>query len=429
MLSLQHKTKDMSTLRFKYLHKVEGEKNQNKFYKMQENADGTFTVTYGREGAAKPATETYPLHRWETKLNEKLSSKKGYTDVTEHRTEATVPVQTKNSKGVPIISNDKHVNELITALQNYASAQTAQVYKAEAKGVTQKQIDDAQKYIDNLSFSMKNHFGKSEWSISKFNTELTKLYIIIPRKMIKVADHLITEKMSDTEILSLINEEQSNLDSMASQVITNTAANAADDTDKVQTTLMDTLGLTMELVTDASEMQLIKSKAQNHSHRVLRAFKVVNKVTQSAYDIQLRNAKDKKTDLLWHGSRNQNWWFIIQQGLKIRPSGAVHTGSMWDDGIYAACHSDKSMGYTDGGRWTSGGSTRKVIFMALFEFHLGKQLIKTSHDSSCYQISKECKNKGFDSVWAKAGAGIIRDEFIVYQPNQCTIKYLIEFSA
>lgn len=416
----------MSTLKFKYLHKVDGDQNNNKFYKMQENADGTFTATYGREGASKPATETYPMHKWDTKLNEKLGPRKGYTDVTEHRTEATVPVQTKNSKGVPIISKDKHVNDLITALQNYAQAQTAQVYKAEAKGVTQKQIDDAQKFLDNLSFSMKNHFGKKEWSISMFNTELTKLYIVIPRKMAKVADHLITAQMKEAEILQLIADEQSNLDSMASQVITNAANNAADDsTTAAQVTLLDTLGLKLELVTDAKEMQVIKSKAQNHSHRVLRAFKVTNDMTQKAYDTQLRNAKDKKTDLLWHGSRNQNWWFIIQQGLKIRPSGAVHTGSMFGDGVYFAIESDKSMGYTNSGRWVNGGKAGRV-YMALYEVHLGKQYTIESSDSSLSASSLERKG-GYDSTWGKAGRSLARHEFIIYKSQQSTIKYLVEF--
>ena len=416
----------MSTLKFKYLHKVDGDANNNKFYKMQENADGTFTVTYGREGASKPATETYSMGMWDKKLNEKLGPRKGYTDVTEHRTEATVPVQTKNSKGVPIISKDKHVNDLISALQNYAQAQTAQVYKAEAKGVTQKQIDDAQKLLDNLSSSMKNHFGKKEWSPNMFNARLTELYIVIPRKMAKVADHLIIATMKDTEILQLINDEQSNLDSMASQVITNNATNAADDSaTQAQVTLLETLGLKVELVTDAKEMQLIKSKAQNHSHRVLRAFKVTNETTQKAYDAQLRNANDKKTDLLWHGSRNQNWWFIIQQGLKIRPSGAVHTGSMFGDGVYFAIESDKSMGYTNSGRWVNGGKAGRV-YMALYEVHLGKQYTIESSDSSLSASSLERKG-GYDSTWGKAGRSLARHEFIIYKSQQSTIKYLVEF--
>lgn len=419
-----------TTLKFKYLHKVDGDANNNKFYKMQENADGTFTATYGREGAAKPATETYPMSRWDSKLNEKLGPKKKYTDVTEHRTEALAPTKTvvKNSHGTNIIAHDKHVVDIISALQSYANQQTATVYKAEAKGVTQKQIDDAQKHIDNLSFSFKNHYGKKEWSINLFNAELTKLYIIIPRKMTKVADHLITSTTSQKEIQALIGQEQSNLDSMASQVIQAAAQTAADDgpaTTAQQQTLLDILGLEMTLVTDQKTLDLVKKKAEEHAKRVLRVFAVTNKATQKAFDDQLRNAKDKKTDMMWHGSRKANWYFIIQQGLKIRPSGAVYSGSMFGDGIYFASECDKSMGYTDSGRW-AGGSRGGKVYMSLYEVHLGKQYcIKSSDSSLC--ASKLQKLGDYDSTWGQKGPNLMRHEYITYKSSQSTIKYLVEF--
>jgi len=414
-------------LKFKYLHKVDGDANNNKFYRMNENADGTFTATYGREGAARPQTETYPMSKWDSKLKEKLSTKKGYTDVTEHRTEATPVV--KNSNGVNIISHDRHVQEVIQALQAYAKAQTAEVYKSEAKGVTQKQIDDAQAFIDVLSGMFEKDFETSDWSINKFNAELTKLYIVIPRKMRNVADHLISTDWDKKRIGELIEQEQSNLDAMAGQVVQQTAVDDAEDEPQqtVQTTLLEMLGLKVEPASQA-EIDMVKLKAQEHAKRITKVFRVVNENTQKAFDAILDKASNKKIDLLWHGSRNQNWWFIVQQGLKIRPSTAVYTGSMWADGCYFASSADKSMGYTDNGRWVNGRATGKV-YMSLYTVHVGKQLVKTRHDSSCYNIDKECKAKGYDSVHAKAGAGIVRDEFIIYNHAQCTISYLVEFSA
>lgn len=419
-----------TTLKFKYLHKVDGDANNNKFYKMQENADGTFTATYGREGASKPATETYPMSLWDKKLNEKLGPRKGYTDVTEHRTEALVPAKTvvKNSHGTNIIAHDKHVVDIISALQSYANQQTQQVYKAEAKGVTQKQIDDAQKHIDNLSYSFKNHFGKKEWSINMFNAELTKLYIIIPRKMKNVADHLITTATTQKEIENLIGQEQSNLDSMASQVIQQAAQDAADDEPAAtvqQQTLLDILGLEMSLVTDQKILDMVKKKAEEHAKRVLRVFAVTNKATQKEFDNQVKNAKDKKTDMMWHGSRRANWYFIIQQGLRIRPSGAVYSGSMFGDGIYFASECDKSMGYTDSGRWANGGRAGKV-YMALYEVHLGKQYCIQRADSSL--SASKLKSLGdYDSTWGQKGPSLYRHEYITYKSSQSTIKYLVEF--
>ena len=64
----------------KYLILVDPNNNgvdSNKFYKMAGNGDNTFTVEYGRVGAA-PQTKTYPMSKWNSTLSSKL--KKGYVD-------------------------------------------------------------------------------------------------------------------------------------------------------------------------------------------------------------------------------------------------------------------------------------------------------------------------------------------------------------
>ena len=47
----------------------------NKFYKMTENGDGTFTARYGAIGTLG-ATKTYPMSKWPSIYNEKI--RKGY---------------------------------------------------------------------------------------------------------------------------------------------------------------------------------------------------------------------------------------------------------------------------------------------------------------------------------------------------------------
>lgn len=415
-------------LQFKYLMKVDGGLNSNKFYKMAENADGTFTSTYGREGATKPAIETYPMSKWDIKLKEKLSSRKGYTDQTENRAEIVEAVSKKSSTGAVIISHDKYVSEFISTLQAYAKQQTAATYKVEAKGVTQKQIDNAQKHIDNLSYSFKNHF-KAGWNINMFNTELTKLYMVIPRKMKSVIDHLINDQTTQKEIETLIETEQSNIDSLAGQVLTQTAEDNDDATDTklVQHTLLDSMGLEMKKVSDKYILDDVKKRAEQHGKRVLNVFEVINKSTQKSFDNQLAKSSNKKCELLWHGSRNANWIYIIQQGLRIRPSGAVHTGSMFGDGIYFASEADKSMGYTDNGRWVN-GNARASVYMALYNVHLGKQYEIESSDSSLSSSKLERLGK-YDSTWGKKGRSLIRHEYITYKSEQSTIKYIVEFSA
>lgn len=419
----------MSDKKYAYLRMVT-ENNNNKFYSMTANPDGsTWTAAWGRIQGAEDTvissqTKVYSMYEWDKTYNSKV--KKGYQDVTKYKSIKTL-VETKNSKGVSVVSNDKHVADIITALQMAAQQQTAAVYEVKSASVTQEQIDDAQACLDNLSKSLDKHFGKSNWSINLFNKELLKLFSIIPRKMKNVNDHLITEKTTFKELTELLDQEQTNVDSMAGQVSQNTAQdNVDEDGDgKADKTLLEAMGLKMELVTDDKEMKMIRDKAQNHSHRVIRAFKVVNEKTQAAFDKNMKSVNDKKTELLWHGSRNQNWWFIIQQGLKIRPSGAVYTGSMFGDGIYFASESDKSMGYTNSGRWVNGNKAGKV-YMALYNVHLGKQYVIENSDSSL--SAKKLQDKGgYDSTWGKAGRSLYRHEYIIYRSEQSTIQYLIEF--
>lgn len=415
-----------------YLHKVEGTdgKNHNKFYEMKANSDGTFTATYGREGAAKPQTETYPMSKWDAKYKEKIGPKKGYTDVTQFRSVSTTTSSlVKDSKG-QVISTDKEVVDLVAKLQLYANVATAASYKVEAKSVTQAQVDAAQEQIDNLANAVKKYHGKPTWNLDNFNKALTKLMIIIPRKMTKVADHLMKPGVDRKTLNALIDAEQDLLDSMASQVTANAASDDSDNSKDLnkdgQVTLLEALGLEMRLATPA-EFKEAKSHAKDHGHKIKRVFRVINKATQSAFDKDLSKANNdgKKTMTLWHGSRRQNWWFIVQQGLKIRPSGAIHTGSMFGDGIYFASEDDKSMGYTDGGRWTGGGKSGNT-YMALYDVRVGKQFETKSSDWGL-SFNKIQSRGGYDSTWGQKGPSLFRHEYIIYRSEQSTIKYLVEF--
>jgi poly [ADP-ribose] polymerase len=112
--------------------------------------------------------------------------------------------------------------------------------------------------------------------------------------------------------------------------------------------------------------------------------------------------------------------------LKIRPSGAIHTGSMFGDGIYFASEDDKSMGYTDGGRWTGSGGKGGHTYMALYDVRVGKQFATQSSDWGL-SFSKIQSKGGFDSTWGQKGHSLYRHEYIIYRSEQSTIKFLIEF--
>lgn len=132
----------------------------------------------------------------------------------------------------------------------------------------------------------------------------------------------------------------------------------------------------------------------------------------------------------WHGTRRANMIGITTKGLLIRPSGVIHAGSMYGDGIYWAVHSTKSMNYCDikGSYWAQGSN--KTAYLFLGDVAFGNQ--KMAAGSHMYTKSNIKPNH---SVWAKSGgaSGLYNDELITYTPTgpeqQHALRYIIEFET
>jgi|10_taG_2_1085330.scaffolds.fasta_scaffold00400_20 poly [ADP-ribose] polymerase len=127
---------------------------------------------------------------------------------------------------------------------------------------------------------------------------------------------------------------------------------------------------------------------------------------------------------LFHGTRTENCSGIIKRGLLIRPSGAVHTGSMFGDGSYFGNFS-KSCSYSScrGTYWARGNSDRGYVFLA--DVCLGSQ--KIVETSGYYTVNNI---KPHHSIWAKAGRSLYNDEFVTYYPSgnnqQFNLRYILE---
>jgi len=131
----------------------------------------------------------------------------------------------------------------------------------------------------------------------------------------------------------------------------------------------------------------------------------------------------------WHGTRRCNMVGINTKGLLIRPSGVVHAGSAFGDGIYWATNSTKSINYCDvrGSYWNQGDN--KTAYLFLGDVAFGNY--KMANGSHFYSASNIKPNH---SVFAKAGyGGVINDEIITYYPSgpeqQHCLRYIIEFET
>jgi len=175
--------------------------------------------------------------------------------------------------------------------------------------------------------------------------------------------------------------------------------------------------------------RMLDQNGSRNSRLFVRAFKTKNTRTEDNFGKWFSKASDKKKELLWHGSRNENWWSIFQQGLVLRPTNAVITGKMFGYGLYFADKASKSINYSSysgAGRSYTGGSSSKAI-LAIYEVHQGKQFIIKNWKNEHSELTEKKMNKiGYDSVFAKGGADLVNNEYIVYNERQCTIKYLVE---
>jgi len=406
--------------------------NSNKVYIMEEMTDGRIKCEYGRVG--KDLVTVYKDKReWAKIYKQKTSTTKGYKDVTDMIVETvTTDPSTKSTKKSTIADiSEKLVKSVFDDLMAFANKSIQQNYKVTQDAVTEAQINAAQEVIDRAIKSLKKGMD-----VKILNNQLIELYTIIPRKMKDVRDFLVTAADTKADIdfaKKFLSNEQDTLDTMAGQVklLNQQNANASDDTDDsdvdAEVTMLDQMGLVVTEEKDADMLKLIHKLLGPNSHQAKKILKCVNVKTQKAFDKNIKTAKNRKKRLYWHGSRNENWFNIIQTGLMIRPSGAVHTGSLFGDGIYFSDKAQKSLGYSSlsGSYWAKGGSNKG--YLALFYFHLGSQKEILHHDSSCYSLSKAKMDKdGYDSVFAKGGADLRNNEFIVYDGKQCTIAYIIE---
>ena len=410
--------------KFAYLVMV-SESNNNKFYEMKELDDGTIELHNGRVDVTRIRQSPKPIGNWEKIYNSKI--KKGYRDVTSLVSKKII----KENKVEYVDVDNKEVKDVINKLIAFSKQTVDNNYRVKSSSVTRKQIDEAQSTLDGaIKLIRKNA------SVEDINEKLLYLFSVIPRKMKRVQDYLIDgitlKTKNDLEYANkILSNEQDVLDALSSNVFVCSDDEDEEDKETVeQKTILDKLGIEMEPASD-EDVKNIKRHLGEISDKFIRAFVVTHKESRIKFEKHVKNAKNKKKKLFWHGSRNENWQNILRTSLLIRPAGVITQGAMFGSScIYFANRARKSYGYTSsrGSYWCKGSSN--VAYMAVFDVHVGEQWEIERHESYCYTLDeKKVKAKGCDSVFAKKGVSLYNDEFMVYNSNQCTIKYLVELEG
>ena len=397
----------------KHLVMVTAGANHNKYYDMQPNGE-MWVAKYGRVGSSSQ-TRTYSKYEFEKKYREKI--RKGYVDQT-NLVQDLISVEKPKVKPEYRPIDNPVINEIVERLQSMARKVISENYTVSSNKVTQAMVDEAQDIITGLL---------NITDVKQFNDELVRLFTTIPRKMGSVSSY-IANKPDDFN--KIIHREQNLLDVMKGQVVQKQIVDKAEEDNEPinNITVLEALGLEFEECSK-DDIATIKVALGSCADKFHKAWKVKNIKTQARFDKFVEDNNIKDVRLLFHGSRNENWWSIIQSGLVLRPTNAVITGKMFGYGIYYAPKARKSLGYTSlsGSYWVSGNSSSG--FMALMDVAYGKPYDVYSFNSDFYsldydRLQKKCA--GANCLHAHAGSMLRNDEIVIYKEEQCTIKYLVE---
>jgi poly [ADP-ribose] polymerase len=397
----------------KHLVMVTAGANHNKYYDMQPNGE-MWVAKYGRVGSSSQ-TRTYSKYEFEKKYREKI--RKGYVDQTD-LVQDLISVEKPKVKPEYRPINNPVINEIVERLQSMARKVISENYTVSSNKVTQAMVDEAQDIITGLL---------NITDVKQFNDELVRLFTTIPRKMSSVSSY-IANKPDDFN--KIIHREQDLLDVMKGQVVQKQIVDKAEEDDEPinNITVLEALGLEFDECSK-DDIATIKVALGSCADKFHKAWKVKNIKTQARFDKFVEDNNIKDVRLLFHGSRNENWWSIIQSGLVLRPTNVVITGRMFGNGSYFSPTARKSMGYTSlmGSYWARGNSASG--FMALMSVAYGKPYNVYSFDSDFYgldydRLQKKCK--GANCLHAHAGSMLRNDEIVIYKEEQSTIKYLVE---
>ncbi|KAG2186273.1 hypothetical protein INT43_002711 [Umbelopsis isabellina] len=206
-------------------------------------------------------------------------------------------------------------------------------------------------------------------------------------------------------------------------------------------------------------MQETGAGPSGEHYDLLHLFSVDRKGEAASYE---PFATNENRMLLWHGSKISNFIGILKQGLRIKPGQAYETGSMFGSGLYFADMFSKSSGYCND---YSSVDAQPYSLMLLCEVALGKtydlvnakdmdrneedhlstkglgqqgpdpkMFIKDQRGVKIPQgpvipfedtINNHVGSIGRTNYVGRYNTNLMHNEYIVYDPAQVRIKYLL----
>lgn len=394
---------------------------------MERISGDCFNLTIGRVGIRvgrhKPRTYLKNMAEWEPTYAR--FTEKGYLVTKKKKME-----KKKFTKGGMVVNGtsfatieNASVRNVVEELLDTANQAVESNYTVTVDDISDEMFQYGKSVLDDIADNYKN------MSVAQFNNKLKILYAAIPRRMDRINDMLAKRKQ---EFVNIIHENQELFDIIHGQLRNSDFGNINKD-------ILQSFNLEWRPVTDSEKEWVIK-KMGPEGRRYIEAWRIINHKTENPFNgfCEKENLSEENgISHLFHGSRSENFWSIITNGLTVNPHGVIINGKMFGQGTYFAPLSTKSMGYTSmyGSRWSNGDNNHG--FMGIYKVATGKCYDLISSDSSLNWRKLQEKCPGAHCTWAHgrtssgkyASSPLYNDEVIVYQDNQSTIEYFVKFSA
>jgi poly [ADP-ribose] polymerase len=402
--------------------------NSNKFWYGFLHDDGSITSRNGRVGITEVENSVKGNGKrdFDRLVNSKL--KKGYselktvastsvaggTNLAKQDLKAIASKQIKTDKPELTKLIDRLVTaniHKITSSTNISYNDVTGLFSTPLGIVTLDAITDARDLLVIISDSVK----ADDYGGPKFMNSVNQYLRLVPQN---VGMRLDVRRLFPDD--TAVQKQSDLLDSLESsyKALQTSPKKTADDKPVIEEQVFDVeLG---SLDSSDSEYRRLSDFFYNTKKRMhgYDNIKIVNIYKVKIADMD-RNFNRKLIPIVecFHGTSQANLLSIMKSGLKVSPpSTAQVAGKLFDNGIYGAINSSKSLGYTLG-KWGQSLGDSGWLFIA--DFSMGKIFEPTTYG---------CRRpKDYDSVWAKADkTGLKHDELIVYSNEQVNLKYLIE---
>jgi poly [ADP-ribose] polymerase len=423
--------------------------NSNKFYKLELDATGRVSKTYGRVGAA--GVTNYEMtgdHGFDTILNAK--KRKGYREVDvagdtpKHagarvdnaRLHAVAKSGLTSGKAKENVDIDRLIERIVRVNAHQILESSGGMMKVDTSGriqtplgiVTGTSIARAEALLGQLSVA-----GPADLP------RLLEQYLTcVPQKVGSRAGWADTFFNAENTIqkqrdfLQQLRDSLNFYDAQAVAAATAPADAAADAGFKYKIRAVSSTGATFKRIEKLYE----SSKADFHAAsrlRLKRVFELVDPAGAKVYEKIASEIGNRQE--LWHGTKAVNLLSILRKGLYIPPTSGTTiqiAGRMFGDGLYLSSLASKSLGYATG-LW--GGNRETNCFMLLNDVAMGSEYRPTRNgfDPAIPREARSTLNKfgkPFNSINVRAGSGGVRNpESIVWNVDQVRVRYLCEFDA